>query len=336
VFAAHSRVKNIQLHESLGSGAFGTVFRATDILLNRECAIKFVPNTNPAAFVAHLEGQVLQQCKHDNVVEVFSCDVYADGTAHFAGIEMEYMAEGSAEAAVRSRFLSTRTVSKLGIDVLFALEHTHRKGVLHRDIKPANIMLSTGGAKLTDFGLAKAANAAGTASGQGSPIYCAPEVFSSNSTNEQTDVFSIGMSLFQLYNQYTTDDFDKNITDVATIRNGKTVKVMGYRAYVPRKIRLICNRACAHRPSDRYKSTHELRQALERLQVSLDWCRNSNSSWLADDAGRTVEMRVEKHKLGYQNVWTSNGRRVNAKCSFHITEQGALAKQQALVYGTTF
>lgn len=336
MFAANTRVKNIQLHESLGAGAFGTVFRATDILIGRECAIKFVANKNPAAFVAHLEGQVLQQCKHDNVVEVLSCDVYSDGTNHFAGIEMEFMAEGSAEAAVRARFLFARTVTKLGIDVLFALEHTHRQGILHRDVKPANIMLSRGGAKLSDFGLAKAANAAGNASGKGSPVYCAPEVFSTNATSEQSEVFSVGMSLYQLYNQYSTDDFDRGLSDLSIIHAGKTIKTLGYHAFIPRRLRLNCNKACAANPSDRYQSAHELRQALEALHVSLDWRKVSSTVWQADGSGKLIELRLEKRKLGYENVWTMNGRRVNPKCSFHLSEEGGRAKQESQVYETTF
>lgn len=337
MFSANSRVKNIQLHEALGSGAYGTVFRATDILLNRECAIKFVPNTNPTAFDAHLEGQVLQHCKHDNVVEVLGCDVYSDTAGnHYAGIEMTLMRDGSAENAVSQGYISARTAIKMCIDVLFALEHTHGRKTIHRDIKPANVMLHRGGAKLSDFGLATAVNASGTASGKGSPVYCAPEVFSQNITNEQTDVFSVGMTLFQLLNQITAPEFDTKIPDISIIKAGKTIKHIGYANFVPRKLRQICNRACAVKPVDRYESAHKFRQALEGLKVALDWKRTAPSSWIATTDQRVTEMTMTAKKLGCENTWTINSRRANAKSTFHFTHSGCIDAQERAVYATTF
>jgi serine/threonine-protein kinase len=335
-FVANSQLKAMQLHEHLGAGAFGTVFRATDSLLARGCAIKFVKNTDPQLFKAHIEGQVLQKCQHKNVVPVYGVDIYQVGGEYFAGIEMEMVPGGSAESALKSRFLSIRDVTKLGIDVLFALEHTHRNGVLHRDIKPANIMIGDTGAKLSDFGLAAAPGIGADASAAGSPVYNAPEVHTNHVTNTLTDFFSVGMSLFQLYNNYKDSDFQAGISSFSTIESGDTIKKMGYQPFVPRRVRTICNKACSKDPLNRYQTALEFRQALEGLRVRVDWRRAASTSWEGHEYGRKYSMDVLPQKHAHANVFKQNDRRVTARCTVHATSQLAMQEQSKIVYSTTF
>jgi eukaryotic-like serine/threonine-protein kinase len=223
----------------LGSGSFGTVFLMHDNLMNRDVAVKFAENKNPHTFVAHMEAQILNQCRHDRIVSVHSVDAAKVPTGElYAIIDMEFLSGGSALALLQNGFVSIRRSIKALIDVLFALEHAHRHGVLHRDIKPPNIMLSGNRFKLGDFGLAKDAAAAMVASGKGSPVYCAPEVLNNNVTNVSTDLFAAGMTFFQLVNNIA--DFDALITSHDPIKAGKVISKVGYAAFVPRRIRMIC------------------------------------------------------------------------------------------------
>ena len=164
----------------LGSGAFGAVYLMHDSLMNRDVAVKFAENKNPGAFVAHMEAQILNQCRHDRIVSVHSVDVIQAPTGKlYAIIDMEYLSGGSALALLQHGFVSVRRSAKALIDILFALEHAHRQGVLHRDVKPPNLLLSGNRFKLGDFGLATR-NSTKRMTFCGTLDYIAPEMFDRN------------------------------------------------------------------------------------------------------------------------------------------------------------
>jgi serine/threonine protein kinase len=142
--------------EFLGAGVFGSVYLLHDNLMNRDVAVKFVQNQNPAAFVAHYEAQILHQCRHDRIVPVNSVDVIQDTQGrYYAAIEMEYVPNGSAQKLIETTHVSIRQAIKITIDLLFALGHAHRQGVLHRDVKPANVLLAGSRGKPPRFRLKK-------------------------------------------------------------------------------------------------------------------------------------------------------------------------------------
>lgn len=317
----------------VGSGAFGAVYLMSDDLMNRQCAVKFVENHDPTSFVAHFEAQILNQCRHERVVSVHGVDVVSDPTGtQFAAIEMEYIAGGSA-AKLLSNFVSIRTAIKIIIDILFALEHAHRQNVLHRDVKPANIMIVGKHAKLTDFGLATDGASALTASGAGSPVYCAPEVINDSITNVTTDLFGTGISLFQLANNY--QNLGARVTSLDTIKFGRVIQSIGYREYVPRRLRLICNKACNPDPTKRFKSAREFRQALEALHVKQDWNRLGSGHWQAKVGDQIHEFRACQNPP-YENVYTINGRRRNANCIVAPTLPSAKRLILRWIYDHTF
>jgi serine/threonine protein kinase len=318
----------------LGSGSFGSVYLMHDNLMNRDVAVKFVENKNPQAFVAHMEAQILNQCRHDRIVSVNSVDVLAIAMGNpYAIIDMEFLSGGSAFTLLQNGFVSVRRSTKALIDVLFALEHTHRQGVLHRDVKPSNIMVSENRFKLGDFGIARDAAGAMIGSGRGTPVYCAPEILNNNVTSISTDLFAAGMTFFQLVNNVV--DFDAYIKSHDPIKSGKVISTVGYAGLVPRRIRIICNRACALDPSDRYASAAEMRQALEKLHIRQDWVRQSPDTWEAQVSGQTHAMLIESAKR-IENVYLVNGRRRNANCSVASSVDEAKAAQERWVNEHTF
>lgn len=318
----------------LGSGAFGSVYLMHDNLLNREVAVKFIENQNPTAFVAHFEAQILNQCRHERIVSVNSVDIVQDSAGrHHAAIDMEYIDGGSAQEFVENGHVTIRKAIRTLIEILFALEHAHSRGVLHRDVKPANFMLSGNTAKLSDFGLATTAASSLTASGAGSPVYCAPEVINDNITNVTTDVFAAGMSLFQLANNIS--NLGAKITSLDTIKLGKVITTIGYQDYVPRRLRYICNKACAATPDRRYRNAAEMRQALERLRVKQDWNRTSPELWEAIINHQSHEMAIEQ-STQLEMVYRINGRRRNANCKAASTIAEAAAASEQWIYRNTF
>lgn len=318
----------------LGAGVFGSVYRMRDNLMNRDVAVKFVENQNPTAFVAHYEAQVLHQCRHDRIVTVNSVDVIQDTQArYYAAIDMEYAPNGSAQRLIDTSHVSVRHAIKLTIDLLFALGHAHRQGVLHRDVKPANILLAGTRGKLSDFGLAANASTSLTASGAGSPVYCAPEVVNDDKTNPRTDIFSAGMTLFQLANNIS--NLGALVPSLDTIKLGRVILHVGYARYVPRRLRYICNKACATDPADRYESADQMRQALEKLHVEQDWIRSAANIWTATINDQQHEITVENTHQ-YEMVYKINGRRRNANCTLCSSQTSATQAQEDWVYRHTF
>src|SRR5262244_2603413 len=153
-----------EIQSPLGAGGMGEVYRARDPRLERTVAIKILPeqfSSHPDLKVRfEREARAISSLSHSHICHLY--DVGSQGAIDY--LVMEYL-EGETLAERLGRGpLSLEQLLKVGIEVAEALEKAHRRGVVHRDLKPGNIMLTKSGAKLMDFGLAKAASVPGTAS----------------------------------------------------------------------------------------------------------------------------------------------------------------------------
>ncbi|MFJ3925352.1 serine/threonine-protein kinase [Streptomyces sp. NPDC090022] len=194
----------------LGSGGMGTVWRARDIGLQREVALKEVRPADPAMAEANpelalqlrrraiREAQALARLAHPNVVSIHQIIEPDDGSHPW--IVMELVRGGSLYDRIAQGPLPTPDVVRIGLDVLSALRAAHAAGVHHRDVKPANILLRPdGSAVLTDFGIAALRESTSlTAPGDlvGSPEYIAPERVRGQEGNPASDLWSLGMTLY--------------------------------------------------------------------------------------------------------------------------------------------
>lgn len=201
-----------ELVRPLGSGGMGTVWRARDIALDREVALKEVQPPDPATAAAQpglvdqlreravREARALARLAHPNVVTIHHIVEPAPGSHGHPWIVMELVRGGSLADRLEGGPMPVADVLRLGLDLLSALRAAHAEGVLHRDVKPANVLLRPGGsAVLTDFGIAAVHGATAlTSTGAliGSPEYIAPERARGAEGLAASDLWSLGMLMY--------------------------------------------------------------------------------------------------------------------------------------------
>ena len=257
----------------LGSGNFGEVWYVIDTGLQCERAVKMIPPDkviNQKNFFQ--EAQVLKAAEHPNIVTVYETGEMDDGRIYVA---MEYLENGSLDDEVSGAYLKLSRAKRIMIDILRGLSYAHSKKIVHRDIKPANIMIGNGGeGKLSDFGLAlpdiKKMDLSAIKQYQ-YLIHLAPEVKKFSDYTYQADIYACGMTLYRLVNG---DSYIPSMPPHrmrALVRKGEFPDRKKYRGFVSRSFRNVINKAIKPKPEDRFKTADEMRHALERVNVSIDW-----------------------------------------------------------------
>ena len=184
----------------LGRGGMGEVYRADDLKLGQPVALKFLPHASSQdrTLIERFHGEVrnARQISHPNVCRVY--DIGEVNGDHF--ISMEYV-DGEDLATLLSRIgrLPGAKALEIARQLCGGLAAAHERGVLHRDLKPANVMIDGHGrARITDFGLALRTEEA-MADKSGTPAYMAPEQLEGKAASVQSDIYSLGLVLYELY-----------------------------------------------------------------------------------------------------------------------------------------
>ena len=224
-----------RLHERLGSGGMGTVWRGKDVVLGRDVAVKEVafPVGASAADRAVLrerirrEARAAAQLDHPGAVTVH--DVVEDGSATY--VVMQYVpAQTLSEVIRRDGPLSPQRTARVGLAVLGALRAAHARGIVHRDVKPSNVLLglddeaSPDRVFLTDFGIASApGDSSLTSSGLliGSPGYIAPERARGDVPGPASDLWSLGATLFTAVEGHPPYDGDDPMATLTAVMVGE-------------------------------------------------------------------------------------------------------------------
>jgi predicted Ser/Thr protein kinase len=187
----------------LGRGAMGIVHRAEDTILGRDVALKELPSHLMGSKELYerfrVEARALARLSHPGIVQVF--DLVQGPSGSF--MAMELVRGGSLdERLVEGTPMPIAEVARLGASLARALDHAHGAGVIHRDFKPQNVLMTeSGDPKVTDFGLAKMQEGPKlTQAGamMGSPAYMSPEQATGGVADGKTDVYSLGVTLFQM------------------------------------------------------------------------------------------------------------------------------------------
>jgi eukaryotic-like serine/threonine-protein kinase len=188
------------VRERLGSGGFGTVYRAWDDRLEREVAVKVIEVAGDPIDRVLREAQAVARLNHPSIVTLY--ELGEDG--RHAYLVSELVDGATLSELAREGLLSDRAVGELGADLCDALRHAHSRGVVHRDIKPQNILLAADDrkAKLMDFGIASVLDGVGlTATGDvvGTLAYMAPEQADGADAEPAADVYSLALTLYEAW-----------------------------------------------------------------------------------------------------------------------------------------
>lgn len=258
--------------EQIGAGGMAIVYKAKDLLLNRTVTIKVLREQflSDEEFIRRFrrEAQSAASLSHPNIVSVY--DVGKEGD--FEYIVMEYVEGRNLKEIIREYApLTTEQTINLGRQITEAIQNAHENHIIHRDIKPHNILVTADGhAKVTDFGIARAVSSATvTHTGDivGSVHYLSPEQAKGLQINEQSDIYSLGIILYELVTGKVPYEGETPITIVLKHMNDQPVLPSKINPRVEKEFEAVIMRAIAKSPENRYLSAKDLLADLNNIQA---------------------------------------------------------------------
>ncbi|MGI8910044.1 MAG: Stk1 family PASTA domain-containing Ser/Thr kinase [Rubrobacteraceae bacterium] len=260
---------------TLGEGGMACVYLAHDEVLDRDVALKVLWDNyaRDEEFVERFkrEARSAGSLSHPNIVQVYDRGETEDGTAYMA---MECVSGGTLkDRIVREDPLSPEEAATVAIQVAGALGAAHERGVIHRDIKPHNILLSSSGeAKVTDFGIARAAAATtATRTGRvlGTANYMSPEQALGQRVDPRTDLYSLGVVLFEMLTGELPFRGDSPITVSMKHINEPPPPPKELNPDLPEGVNALVLKLLAKDPDDRYADAEDLIEDLERMKAGI-------------------------------------------------------------------
>lgn len=261
-----------ELFERIGEGGMSVVYKAKDKLLNRFVAIKIL---KPQFIGDHKfidsfrrESQAAASMSHPNIVNIY--DVGREGNIHY--IVMELIEGKTLSDYIKAQgAMSYPKVIALSKQIAAALSFAHKNHIIHRDVKPHNVMIAPNGtAKITDFGIAKAVNAAtivdNTEGIIGSVHYFSPEQARGGYVDEKSDIYSLGIVMYEMLTGRVPFDGDNPVNIALMHINGEMVPPSKLVTGVPPALEHIILKCTDKYPVNRYASADELIEALNNLE----------------------------------------------------------------------
>ncbi|HTL42962.1 MAG TPA: protein kinase [Vicinamibacterales bacterium] len=266
-----------ELHEQLGHGGMGVVYRAHDTVLQRIVALKLVaasyvddPEMRERFF---REARAAAQLTHKNIVTVYDLGEH-EGRPYLA---MEYLAgEDLQRRLSRPEKMPLARRLEVATEFCQGVEHAHEHGIVHRDLKPANIFLAdNGGVKILDFGLARPMASQLTQSNMlmGTINYMAPEQVRGERADQRSDIFSLGVVLYELFGGRRAFEGDSVASTLYKILQDVPEPLSSVDAEIPPSLAQVVERALAKNREERYQNVaavvSDLREAVSPSPLSL-------------------------------------------------------------------
>jgi serine/threonine protein kinase/Tol biopolymer transport system component len=269
----------------VGSGGMGEVYRARDPKLNRVIAIKVLPETSAANPERRArferEAQSIAALSHPNIVTIYSVEE-ADGLLF---LTMEYV-DGTPLSDQIGKGWPLARLLKVAIPLADAISAAHQKGITHRDLKPSNVMLSSEGrVKVLDFGLAKLMETSAremalpgvptetlTEEGRivGTAAYMSPEQAEGKSVDNRSDVFSLGILLYEMATGERPFKGESRLSVLSAIVKDTPRSVTDLNPAIPREFARVVKLCLAKETERRYQTAVDVRNALEELRAELE------------------------------------------------------------------
>jgi len=283
---------------SLGSGAMGEVFLARQAAIGREVAIKTILSTVAKGEEAEdrfrREAEAAGKLNHPNLVTIFDFD--KDGDLFY--LVMEFVKGDDLEDLIKQRSLSHSQFLEMLAQVCDGLSHAHRHGIIHRDIKPANVRVVRDGknlqAKVMDFGIARVEDSNLTATGivMGTVSYMAPEYIREGHASSRSDLFAVGVMLYECLTGRKPFAGDNTTTILFKIVSDAPAPIdLDALQGISPSIRHVLDKALAKEPGDRFQTADELAKALRA-------CKDPSWSGTLDEA----TAMIARHQAGLATV----------------------------------
>ncbi len=308
------RIDHYDLGEELGRGAMGVVYEATDRRLGRAVAIKFLApelTRDPKACQRfEREARLAASLEHPNLGTVHEVGETSRGHRYLVSA---YYRGGSLKDRLADGPMDVNEALRRVRQLLAGLGAAHKQAIVHRDIKPANLLLDEHGTlKICDFGIAKllgATDLTRTGAALGTPAYKSPEQAQGRPVDHRTDLWAVGVVLFEMLTGRRPFDgeYEQAVVQSILSREPRGLEEAGGRP-VPESLRHFVTRALAKEPADRFQSAEEMTAALDGLEDGSglppsSMLRQAGRSrrWLALAAGALVFL-VSMGGLVWQRV----------------------------------
>ena len=309
-----------ELLEKIGDGGMAVVYKGKDKLLNRYIAVKILrPEfTKDATFVENFkrESQAAAGLSHPNIVGVY--DVGRDGNINY--IVMELIEGDTLNKIIEKEApMDYRKVIDISKQVASALRTAHKNKIIHRDVKPHNIMVTNDGVvKLADFGIARAVNDATLSTGSkivGSVHYFSPEQARGNYVDERSDIYSLGIVMYEMLTGKVPFDGDNPVTVALKHINEEIIPPRELEPSIPPALERIVMKATSKFQTNRYANADELIQDLDNVSfvtaiapdsifesTTVVEKRNKRKQDLEKDIEEVVEARERDRKKKRRKV----------------------------------
>jgi eukaryotic-like serine/threonine-protein kinase len=271
-------VGRFQVQREIGRGAMGAVYLALDTAnQNHPVALKTMAlakafqgdQLREAQRRFFRESEIAKRLRHPGIVTIF--EAAQDPSQQLAYIAMEYLGGGTLEQHTQTR-LPILQVLELGQRIALALHYAHTQGVVHRDIKPANVMFDppTQSVKVTDFGIAHVADTYRTQTGLvlGTLAYMSPEQLTGARLDGRSDLYSLGVMLYQLLTGQLPHEADSTAALMRHIATQPVADIRLSRHDISEPVSRFISTALQKRPQSRYPDGQKMAEALQVLLSS--------------------------------------------------------------------
>jgi serine/threonine protein kinase/Tol biopolymer transport system component len=279
------RLGPYEIVSALGAGGMGEVYKARDTRLDRSVAVKVLPAqlADDPQFRERFdrEAKAIGSLTHPHICTLYDVG-YQSGTAYLV---MEYLEGDTLARRLETGALPPGQALKALVEIASALDHAHRVGIVHRDLKPGNIMLTRTGAKLLDFGLAKATTVVAHANlsvlpttpanltAQGTILgtfqYMAPEQLEGQEADARTDIFAFGAVAYEILTGKKAFEGKSQASLLAAIMHIDPVPVLKVDPLAPPLLDRLVTQCLAKAPHERFQSAHDVSIALRWIEESL-------------------------------------------------------------------
>jgi len=294
---------------AVGAGGMGEVYRARDTRLDRAVAIKVLPSHVAADLDLRQrferEARAISSLAHPHICALYDVG-HQDGTDYLV---MEYLEGESLADRIAKGPLPLPQVLRYGMEIADALDKAHRQGIIHRDLKPGNVVLTKSGAKLLDFGLAKLARAGSGSSPtelsslateekplteQGTMLgtmqYMAPEQLEGKEADPRTDVFALGVVLYEMATGRKAFDGTSRASLIAAILSSELPPISSVQPMSPPAFDHVVKSCLAKDPDDRWQTAHD-------VTAELRWIAQTSSQ--ATGVSPAVRERRRRGKMAW-------------------------------------